>query len=134
MQTGRPIFVVDTNALWWFLTSPNRLSARALNVFRSAVQGDAVIVVPAIVIAEFYFLSVKLGQPFAPTALLDALEDASGIELSPLGRTQLERLDSFPEIPEMHDKLVAAESVMLNAPVITRDGALIRSRHVETVW
>lgn len=134
MRDRHPRFVADTHVLWWYLRSPQRLSATAHAVFRLAETGSATIVVPAIVIAEFYFLSVKLNQSFAPVALLNALAAVSGIELSVLGRTQLEKLDSFPEIPEMHDKLIAAESAILNAPVITRDGALIESRHVETVW
>ena len=134
MQGGHARFVVDTHALWWYLRSPERLSAAASAVFRLAEIGSATIVVPAIVIAEFYFLSVKLGQPFAPSALLDTLSESDGIELSPLGRAQLARLDQFPEIPEMHDKLIAAESAALNAPVITRDGALIESSQVESVW
>ena len=126
--------MVDTHALWWYLRSPDRLSATVSAVFRLAETGRAVIVVPAIVIAEFYFLSVKLGQPFAPSALLDTLSESDGIELSALARIHLEKLDTFPEIPEMHDKLIAAESAVLNAPVITRDGALIESSQVESIW
>jgi PIN domain nuclease of toxin-antitoxin system len=134
MSPDNPRFVVDTHALWWYLRSPERLSAAASAVFRLAEIGSATIVVPAIVIAEFYFLSVKLGQPLVPDKLLSALAEVDGIELSPLGRAQLARLDQFPEIPEMHDKLIAAESAALNAPVITRDGALIESSQVESVW
>ena len=127
-------FVVDTHALWWYLRSPERLSAAASAVFRLAETGNATIIVPAIAVAEFYFLSVKLGQPFTPSDLLDALDEVSGIELSDLGKTQLAGLDLFPEIPEMHDRLIAAESVALDAPVVTRDEILADSPQVETVW
>lgn len=95
---------------------------------------NATIVVPAITVAEFYYLSVKLGQPVAPATLLDILTGVSGVELSDLGRAQLEILDLFPEIPEMHDRLVAAEAVALDAPLVTKDGALAASAQVETVW
>ena len=127
-------FVADTHALWWYLRSPKRLTAAASAVFRLAETGNATIVVPAITVAEFYFLSVKLGQPFAPSDLLSALDSVSGIELSDLGRAQLARLDAFPEIPEMHDRLIAAESMALGVPVVTRDGTLLASPRVETVW
>ena len=127
-------FVVDTHALWWYLRSPERLTAAASAVFRLAETGNAAIVVPAIAVAEFYFLSIKLGQPVAPSTLLDALDAVSGIELSDLGRAQLEVLDRFPEIPEMHDRLVAAEAAAHDAPVVTRDAALAASPQVETVW
>ena len=126
--------MVDTHALWWYLQSPDRLTPAASAVFRLAETGNATIVVPAIAVAEFYFLSVKLKQPVAPSTLLDALAGVSGIELSDLGRAQLERLDQFPDIPEMHDRLIAAESAALDAPVVTRDATLSASPNVETVW
>ena len=127
-------FVVDTHALWWYLRSPERLNTAASAVFRLAETGNATIVVPAIAVAEFYFLSVKLGQPFAPSELLNTLGSVGGIEVSDLGRAQLEKLDLLPEIPEMHDRLIAAESMALGAPVLTRDETLTASAKVETVW
>ena len=127
-------FVVDTHALWWYLRSPERLTPAASAVFRLAETGNATIVVPAIAIAEFYFLSAKLKQPVAPSTLMNALASVSGIEVSELGRAQLERLDRFPDITEMHDKLIAAEAAALGAPVITRDATLLASPGVETIW
>ncbi len=121
---SRNRFVVDTHALWWYFQAPERLS----------VAASATVVVPAIVVAEFYYLSAKLGSPLEPSALLEALDSVSGIELSELGRAQLERLDRFPEVPEMHDRLIAAEADALGAPVVTRDEALAASDRVATVW
>ena len=40
----------------------------------------------------------------------------------------------FPEIPEMHDRLIAAEAAALDAPVVTRDATLSASPQVEAVW
>lgn len=134
MRNGQIRFVADTHALWWYLKSPERLSAAAAAVFRLAETGNATIVVPAIAVAEFYFLSVKLGQPFAPADLLAAWDSVDGIEVSDLGRAQLERLEFCQEIPEMHDRLIAAESLTLEAPVLTRDEALTASPQIPTIW
>ena len=127
-------FVVDTHALWWYLRSPERLSAAASAVFLLAETGNATIVVPAIVVAEFYFLSLKLGQPFSPTGLLEAIDSVGGIEISDLGKTQLARLDKLHEIPEMHDRLIAAEAIALDSPVVTRDETLRASYQIDTIW
>lgn len=127
-------FVVDTHALWWYLRSPERLSAAASAVFLLAETGNATIVVPAIVVAEFYFLSLKLGQPFSPTDLLEAIDSVGGIEISDLGKTQLARLDKLHEIPEMHDRLIAAEAIALDSPVVTRDESLRASYQIDTIW
>ena len=67
-------------------------------------------------------------------ALLDILTGVSGVELSDLGRGQLEILDLFPEIPDIHARLIAAEAVALDAPLVTKNGALAASAPVETVW
>ena len=127
-------YVVDTHALWWYLNSSARLSSVASNVFRMAASGEATIIVPAIVIAEFYFLSVKFGRSVSPAEFIDTVTAIPGFEFSELGRPQLEQLDLLQEVPEMHDRLIAAESMILDAPVITRDGTLSDSSQVETLW
>ena len=133
-MVSRNRFVADTHALWWYLRSPERLSIAASAVFQLAETGNAAVVVPAIVVAEFYYLSAKLGSPLEPSVLLETLDSVTGIELFELGRAQLERLDRFPDIPEMHDRLIAAEAEALGAPVVTRDEMLTASDRVATVW
>ena len=127
-------FVIDTHALWWYLNSSNRLSTAAATAFRLADTGNAILIVPAIVVAEYYFLSVKVGEPVAPSELMDSLVEVRGVELSELGREQLEFLDRLPEIPEMHDRLIAAEALIRGAPLVTRDAILTASPQIETVW
>ena len=131
---SRSRFVADTHVLWWYFRSLERLSVAADAVFQVAETGNATVEVPAIVVAEFYYLSAKLGSSLEPAALLEALDSVSGIELSELGRAQLERLDRFPEVPEIHDRLIAAEADALGSPVVTRDKVLTASERVATVW
>jgi len=133
-MADRTRFVTDTHALWWYFRSPERLSAAASAVFQLAETGNAVVVVPAIVVAEFYYLSVKLGRPLESSIFLEALDSVGGIELSELGRAQLERLDRLPEVPEMHDRLIAAEANVIGASVVTRDEALAASTGISTIW
>ena len=127
-------FLVDTHPLWWYLRAPDRLSPAVSAIFRLAETGNATIVVPAIVIAEFHFLSVKSGLRIAIADLLDTLEAAAGIRMSILGRRQMDLLADFPEISEIHDRLIAAESVAFNMPLITKDAELLASAQIETIW
>ena len=133
-RSALPEYVVDAHALWWFMKSQDRLSPAALAVFQSASSRNALLVVPAIVAAEVYFLSVKLSDPLRPSDLLGAIETSDSMRLSDLGRTQLELLDRLPEIPEMHDRLIAAEAAALGSPVVTRDPDIAASPQVESVW
>ena len=134
MQNSRTRYVVDTHALWWYFDSPERLSATVETIFNMAEHDNATIVIPAIVAAELYYLSVKLGRPFTPTELMDMVNTIPGFEFSNLGMEQLEKLDTLQEAPEMHDRLIAGEAVALDVPVITRDRAFSDSPQIETVW
>ena len=80
-MVSRSRFVADTHALWWYFRSPERLSVAASAVFQLAETGNATVVVPAIVVAEFYYLSAKLGSP------LGAVGIAGGAGLGERDRT-----------------------------------------------
>ena len=80
-------FVVDTHALWWYLTTPERLSAAVSAVFRLVETGRPTLIVPAIVVAELYYLSVKLRATDRAVHLWMRWPRSAGIELSDLGRT-----------------------------------------------
>ena len=134
MQRRQTRYVSDTHALWWHIDSSERLSRTAFDIFRKATSGEVTIIIPAIVVAELYYLSIKLGRYVTPSELIDAIRIARGFEFSLLGMAQLEKLDDLQEIPEMHDRLIAAESLVLDAPVITRDRVFSNSSQVETVW
>lgn len=127
-------FVADTNALWWFISGSGQLSPAAAAVFELAEAGRAVLIVPAIALAELYYLSVKVHRSYTPVDLMNALEAVNGVYLSDLGRTQLEMLDRLPEVPEMHDRLIAAEALALGVPVVTRDPVIAASPQVQSIW
>ena len=129
-----PTYVADTHALWWYLNSSDRLSPAADAVFRLIETGNALLIVPAIVIAEIYFLSVKLGRPLPPRDLYEALDSVDGVLISPLDRRKLAALQEVHDVPEMHDRLIAAEAFVLDAPIITRDQDLAGSQHIATIW
>ncbi len=136
-QTSSPDvsrFVVDTNALWWYLRAPERLSPAADVVFRLAEAGGTVLVVPAIVVAELYYLSFKVREALPPSELMEWFERSGSFVVSDLGAAQLGLLDRLPEIPEMHDRLIAAEALALGVPVVTRDPVIAASPQVQSIW
>ena len=128
------MMVADTHSLWEFFYEPSSLSPPALQAFRSALAGEATIIVPAIVVAELYYLARKLRQPVTTTRLVNLILSSSGLRISDLTLDQLMLMDVLTDIPEMHDRLIAAEAVLLDAPVITRDGEILAAAGVEYVW
>lgn len=43
-------------------------------------------------------------------------------------------LPRLTAIPEMHDRIIAAAAIALDAPVVTKDRAIHASQDVRTVW
>ena len=134
MQSRPPVYILDTHALWWYLKRPSLLSATAREILLQAEAGNGRLIVPAIVVAELQHVTLRANDPITATELFALLDSRSWIEVSPLGRPQLEYLHRLPDIPEMHDRLIAAESIILGAPLLSRDRLLLQSPNVETIW
>lgn len=127
-------YVVDTHALFWYLSKSSKLSRTALNVFRDGEEGNAKLVVPTIVLCELYYLNGKLGLPLAFSATCNALVSASQFEIVDLGLADVLDLDAIAGVPEMHDRLIAAAAARRHCPVITKDEAIVSSGAVPTIW
>lgn len=129
-----PTYVADTHALFWYLENPDRLSLAADAVFRLAAAGGALIVVPAIVVAELFYLTSKAGLPMLPSDLISMINASREFEFSELGQDQLEAMEGITGVTEMHDRLIAAEAMVRQAPVISKDEVLQRSKVVDVIW
>ena len=135
MNNGKlPVYIADTNALFWYLSDANRLSAAADAVFRLAAAGQAHILVPAIVLAEILTLTRKMGHPIPAAALIESINQSTEFMLSPLGQDQLTGMEGLDSGLKMHDRLIAAEALAYQAPVITGDPALWQSEAIESIW
>lgn len=134
MQDRLPTYVLDTHTLWWYLKRPSQLSATARQILLQAEAANGRLIVPAIVVAELQHVTARANDPVTPVEFFSLLESRGWIEVSPLGRSQLEYLHRLPEIPEMHDRLIAAEAIIHAAPLLTRDRLITASPQVETIW
>ncbi|MDP1808010.1 MAG: PIN domain-containing protein [Actinomycetota bacterium] len=133
-RTSRTLsYVADTHALYWYLQNPARLSAAADAVFRLAEVGGALIIIPAIVVAELYYVAKKQNHDLSIAGLLSDIDAAPGFMLSELGQAQLELLEAV-DIDEMHDRLIAAEALARKAAVVTKDQTLRNSQLIDTIW
>lgn len=129
-----PTYVADTHALFWYLENPDQLSLAADAVFRLAAAGGALIIVPAIVVAELFYLTSKAGFPILPSDLISRINASREFAFSELGQDQLEAMETITGVTEMHDRLIAAEAIVRQAPVISRDIVLQQSRVVDVIW
>jgi len=54
--------------------------------------------------------------------------------LEPLALSDLGALGSIPEIPEMHDRLLALAAKRLGAAIVTKDKTIQASPQVKCLW
>jgi predicted nucleic acid-binding protein len=126
--------VSDTHALYYYLTAGPRLGENARAALLAADQGQAIVYIPSIVIAELYYLNIKLGQPLDFAQELHKLAAAGQFWFVDFKATDVLRFDALSAIPEMHDRIVVGVAHALGLPLLTRDQAILNSGVVQTIW
>lgn len=116
------------------MREPGRLSASALAVFRLANTGGGRLLIPSICIAEIHYFSRKKAVRLSVRQIVDDLSSFEFTTLLPLDTEVLLTMEAIDDVPEMHDRIIAAHARAMKAPLVTRDAMLRRSRHIETIW
>jgi predicted nucleic acid-binding protein len=127
-------YATDTHTLFWYLTASPRLGARAKAAFDEGKRGEARIYIPAIVLAELYYLNEKQGRPIDFAAEVQRLQAGSQFELLPFMPEETLDFDADQAVPEMHDRIIAGVARRLGAPLLTRDPSIVSSKVVPTIW
>ncbi|MCH8042289.1 MAG: PIN domain-containing protein [Planctomycetes bacterium] len=127
-------FVVDTHAMFWYLTSSPRLGQRARDAFASGVNGEAILFVPAIVLAELFFLNEKVGRPLEFSDEFRNIQQSGLFVFVPFTPQDVLDFDDHRDVSEMHDRMIVGAAHRLNASCLTRDAQIVASKIVPTVW
>jgi PIN domain nuclease of toxin-antitoxin system len=128
------IYVVDTHALIWHLTDSPRLGKLAKALF---MDPDAILIVPAMVLAEVRFLEHRRRVPISWDQVMSFIDRDPACLLRPLDRDVAERM---PQSLNIHDAVICATALVAenalgdSASVITRDRQIRDSGVVQTVW
>jgi predicted nucleic acid-binding protein len=102
--------------------------------FDEADDGQAFIHVPAIVIAELFYLNEKKGKPLDFAAKYAALAKSKQFVLLSFYPNHVLDFDACSTIPEMHDRIIVGAARRINAKLLTRDKEITKSRLVTIVW
>lgn len=133
-MTERPAYVTDTHSLLWYFHKPQRLGAAAADAFDQVAASEADLIVPVIVLAEIIYI-LQAGKVTADfDDMLTQLQMDPNVTIVPLALERVLDLRNLTEVPEMHDRLIAAEAQALDATLITRDEEIQAANVVPTVW
>jgi predicted nucleic acid-binding protein len=127
-------YVADTHALFWYLIASPQLGSQAKQAFDEGVRGQAVIYVPAIVLAELYFLNEKAGRPLDfPSEYARLRQSGQFVFVAFLPEDVLE-FDMDAVVPEMHDRIIVGVARRLGASCLSLDPYIVDSDLVQVVW
>jgi PIN domain nuclease of toxin-antitoxin system len=127
-------FVVDTHAHFWHLTSNAKLGKKAARVMNAAATSGDTLIVPSIVLAELYFLNVKLGLPLDYARSYAALRTCAEYEFVDFIADDILSFDAHAVILEIHDRIIVGVATARQASVLTKDQPIVNSGLVPTVW
>ena len=127
-------YVADTHALFWYLTNSSLLGKNASAAFDEADAGNAFIHVPSIVLAELYFLNVKLNAPIDFAAEYKKLETGGQFVLTSFEPQNVLDFDSDSAVKEMHDRIIVGAARRLNAACLTKDSSITNRGLVKIIW
>ena len=127
-------YVIDTHALFWYLTGSPRLSVAAKAVFEVGIAQTAILVIPVIVLAELYYLNEKAGRPLDFAKEYARIENSSQFEILSLHAQDVVDFAKDTSIVEMHDRMIAGVARRLNAACVSRDRNITASTQIKVIW
>ena len=126
-------YAADTMAIVLHLEK-RKSGTNAERIFDEADNGKIIIHIPSIVFAEILYLSEKGRIGLTLAGVEKHLQKFPNFRETPLNFEIIEHAGQIKDIPELHDRLIAATARFLNLELITNDQKIINSTFVKTVW
>ncbi|MEK6808134.1 MAG: PIN domain-containing protein [Nanoarchaeota archaeon] len=127
-------YVTDTHGLIWYLTEDKRLGKNAFLVFSKADKGDAIVIVPTIVLAEIIYICERKRKDLEIKSIVDKIKNSTNYLPYSLNMDIIDKVITLKEISDMHDRIIIAISLISGATLISKDEEIIKSKIVRTIW
>jgi predicted nucleic acid-binding protein len=122
-------YVTDTQAIVKFMMGQKVINDRSHRAFLSADEGKSIIIIPAVVLMEVLYLFER-NRIDVGLLQIEELLKSRNYQFEPLSLEILKAAIEIDDIPELHDRLIAATARHLDIPIITNDPLIIKSQHV----
>ena len=126
-------YITDTMAVVLRLEK-RKLPDTVKAIFLAAENDKTSIIIPAIVFAEIAYLSEKNRIDTSLEKVKKYLKKHSFIKQKSITFDTIEYAFQITDIPELHDRIIAACAKELNLVLITNDPVIRDSRFVKTIW
>ena len=126
-------FVTDTVALILRLEK-RKLSSKVKTIFQKAEYGEVKLIIPAMVLAEIGYLSEKKRIDTTLEHVNDYCMKHSLIVIEPITKEIIETTFEIDDIPELHDRIIAAAALQKGIELITNDSIISLSKYIKVIW
>ncbi len=126
-------YLADTVAIIEFLRR-RCIGSKALQIMRQADLGEHTIHVSAITLMEVLYLSQRSRIDLPLRELVERIAASPNYAMVPIGTEVVVRAEDIDDVPELHDRILAATAKWLGVPILTPDSVLMKSKHVQTIW
>lgn len=130
-------YVTDTHTLIWHLMSDAKLGQTAKGILTRVDNGEAELVIPAVVLAELYMLAEKRRVEMTTIQMHEQVaqwQQAQNIVLTSLTPAIVKESRNLIQIPDIFDRLIVSEARLQAVPLITKDRILTATNLVEIIW
>ena len=126
-------FVTDTIGLVLCIER-RQLSEKVKSIFDSVESGSTIVYIPVIAFAEILYLSEKGRIHTSIDTVEDYLKKYPNYKEYSLNFAVIQSATEIIDIPELHDRLIAATARHLDRELITNDSVIQASAFVRTAW
>lgn len=126
-------YISDTMAFILRLEK-RKMPKKVKEIFIQAEKGNVEIAIPAMVFAEVAYLSERNRIETTLGKTKNYLEKYPAITECPMSISTVQQAFEIDDIPELHDRLIAAAAKEFGIPILTNDPDIQNSKYVQVIW
>lgn len=127
-------YLLDTHALVWYLTAPDKLGRAAKRAVADIEAGRAQGWLSAVSLMEVTLLRERGRTKLHTSAVEDALLDVPSMHFLAVDWAQTKEFDALVVLPDVFDRMIVAAARHLGAGLLTCDGVITDSGLARIVW
>ena len=127
-------YITDTTGLIRHLGKSKKLGKNARKIFEEADRGGCVVFIPVMVLMEILYLSEKNRISTTLPDVTQLVQNSTNYRIYPITGEVVLKAKEITDIPELHDRIIAATAVLLGCSLISKDGVIGKSAFLKTIW
>ena len=126
--------VTDTHSLIWYLESDKKLSKKARGAFFYLEKGKGRLIISTVVFLETLVLVEKKRVKFSWKDFYAKLSKFSNTNIYPVNENVIRKIPKINPLLELHDRILVTTAVLCNAPLISKDPEITKTKGIRIIW